>query len=303
MKKIKIGVLLSSFFVFSFGVHAQGTEMATVEKDYSPDAFLGTQLINTQTSTCLRAKSWAFEVQHRFGKVGLDSTITQQFLGLDLPAVMRFAFGVSLSDRLYVKVGRTNHLKTYDIEAKYLIAKQTSDFKMPVSIAFYFNTAIRSEKFPAVSKNAYFEDDSTKFYYKPSHRLAYNSQFIISSRITDKFSLQINPTFIYQNLALPYTDNFTLVLSGGCRYKLGLSSALIFEYGYVFNNRGSKFYDPVSLGVEFGTVGHTFQLFVSSNPKILESHIYTTSSVNIADGEFLIGFNMQRSAWRKNKSK
>jgi hypothetical protein len=242
-------------------------------------------------------------VQHRFGAVGLDSSMIQQFLGLDLPAVIRFGFGWSFTDRFYVKLGRTNYLKTYDLEAKYLIAKQTSDFKMPFSLAFYVNAAVRTEKFPKVQSKAYFEDDTTAFQYKPSHRLSYNTQFILSSRITDKFSFQLNPVFIYKNLADPYTDNFTLVLGAGCRYKLGLSSAIVLEYAYVFNNRGSKFHDPISLGVEFGTAGHTFQVFVGSSPKILESHIYTASSVNIGNGEFMLGFNMQRSAWRKNKTR
>lgn len=286
----------------SFAAYSQEESEIKIEKEFSENAFTGTQLINSQTSTVMPAKSWAFEVQHRFGKIGIDSSLAQQFLGLDLPAVMRLAFAWNISERLYFKIGRTNHLKTYDLEAKYLLAKQTTDFKMPFSISVFFNTAIRSEKFPTIPKNSFFEDDSTAFAYKPSHRFAYNTQLILSSRITDKFSMQLNPIFIYQNLAAPYTDNFTLALSSGLRYKLGFNSAFIMEYAHVFNNRGDRFYDPVSVGVEFGTPGHTFQIFASTASKILESQIYTASSVNAANAEFMIGFNLQRSFWRKSKS-
>lgn len=282
-------------------VKGQETEKTKIQKEFAPDAFNSTQLINSQTASSMRSKSWMFEVQHRFGKIAMDSSILQQFLGLDLPAVMRFAFGWSFSDRFYVKIGRTNHLKTIDLETKYLLVKQTENFKMPFSLAAYFNAAVRTEKFPVIQKNSYFEDDTTVFYYKPSHRLSYTTQLILSSRITDKFSLQLNPVFVYKNLAPAYNDNFTLSLSAGARYKFGLSTAIIAEYAYVFNNRGTKFYDPMSLGIEFATAGHVFQVFVSTSSKILESHVYTENSSNIGNAEFSFGFNMQRSAWRKHK--
>jgi Membrane bound beta barrel domain (DUF5777) len=282
------------------GYGQQDTVKANSPKEYAENIFTGTILINSQTTTTLQRKSWSFGLQHRFGQVNFDSTLIRQFLGLDLPAVIRFSFGRAFSDRFYIEVGRTNHLKTYDLEAKYLIAKQTADFKMPVSIAAYFNTAIRTEDYPNLPKNAYFVDGITPFVYKTSHRFAYNTQLIISSKLSDKISVQVNPIFIYQNLVAPEHDNFTLVLSGGGRYKFGLRSAIIAEYAYVFNNRDDEFNNPFSLGVEFGTAGHTFQVFVSSASKILESQIYTTSAVNVSEGEFLIGFNLKRVFWRKS---
>ena len=293
--KNEIRILLILIFVSANNLNAQKKE-----KEYAEDVYSGTQLINNQTTQLIQPKSWSFELQHRFGKVGLDSSIMQQMLGIDLPAVIRFAFGWSLSDKMYFEIGRTNHLKTIDIEAKYLITKQTKDKSMPVSIAAYFNSSIQTDKFPALPSKAYFEDDTTPFKYKPSHRLAYNTQFVISSKINEKLSVQLNPIFIYRNLAPAYTDNFTLVLASGLRYKLGLSTALIAEYAHIFNNRGDEFFNPMSLGIEFGTAGHTFQLFLSNSSKILESHIYTASSINMGEGNFLIGFNMQRTFWKKN---
>jgi hypothetical protein len=281
------------------GYSQQTDSVGGAAKEYAENIFTGTILINSQTTTTLQRKSWSFGLQHRFGKVSLDSTLITQFLGLDLPAAIRFSFGRAFSDRFYIEVGRTNILKTYDLEAKYLIAKQTADFRMPVSIAAYFNTAIRAEGYPNVPKNAYFVDGTTPFVYKTAHRFAYNTQLIISSKLSDKISFQVNPIFIYQNLVTPGHDNFTLVLSGGGRYKFGLRSAIIAEYAYVFNNRDDEFNNPFSLGVEFGTAGHTFQVFVSSASKILESQIYTSSSVNVSEGEFLIGFNLKRVFWRK----
>lgn len=299
MKRIKLFLLLLVNALWVLPATAQ-EERIEPQKEFVQNVFIGTQLINAQTTNVLPAKAWAFEIQHRFGKIGIDSTFTQQFLGLDLPSVIRLGFGYSLSDRMYFKIGRTNHLKTIDFETKYLMIKQTEDFKVPVSVALYFDAALRTERFPNVQDSSFFEDDVTPFEYKPSHRLAYNTQVIISSKLTERLSLQLSPIFIYNNLTQPYTDNFTLVLGSGGRYKTGMSSGIIFEYAYVFNNRGTDFHDPFSFGYEFGTVGHTFQIFVSSASKILETHIYNTSAINMADGEFLIGFNLQRNFWRKN---
>lgn len=301
--KIHINTLRILVVVMMIFLNENSFSQQISEKEFAENIFGSSQLINSQTAVIPAAGTWRFGIQHRFGKIGLDSSITQQFLGLDLPSVIRFSFGWTLGDRLALDIGRTNYLKTYDLELKYLIARQTTNFRMPFNMAFYFNAAYRSERFPSVPANAYFEDDTTIFIYKPSHRLSYNSQLILSSKITDKFSVQLSPIFIYENLADPYTDNFTLVLSAGARYKLGFSTAIVAEYAYVFNNRGdSKFYDPFSIGVEFGTVGHSFQLFISNAPRVLGSHIYTISSVNIAAGEFLLGFNLKRSFWNKKSS-
>lgn len=291
-----IGILI---MLSSPGFAQQPDGNSISAKEYAENVFTGTLLINSQTTTVLQRKSWSFAIQHRFGVIGLDSVVWQQFLGLDLPATIRFSFGRAFSDRFYFEIGRTNTLKTVDLEAKYLLVKQTTDFRTPFSIALYFNTAIRTEDFPNLPDNVYFEDGITPFVYKPAHRFAYNTQLIVSSKLSEKLSIQVNPIFIYRNLTPPFQDNFTLVLSGGGRFKTGIRTAIIAEYAHVVNNRGNNFYDPFSVGVEFGTVGHTFQVFLSTAPRILESQIYTQSAVNITEGQFLLGFNLKRIFWRK----
>ncbi len=269
------------------------------ENKYAPYAFRGTQLINGQTATITPAKTWGFELQHRFGKVGLDSSFVEQFLGLDLPTIMRFGFNWTLGDRMYLEIGRTNYQKTLDMEFKYLAIKQTSDFKKPFSMALYFSSAVRTEAWPKVQPNSYFEDDTTKFVYKPSHRLSYNTQFIFTSRINDRFSVMLTPVFIYHNLAAPYNDNLTFALNAGLSINFGVSSAVTIEYAHMFNNRYGEYFDPLSIGVEFGSAGHIFQVFVSTGSKILEQHLYTESATNPGNAEFQLGFNLQRRFYRK----
>lgn len=301
-KLVCIALLFTLLLSKSEFAKAQITEDETIEKLYKEDVFTGTQLINSQTTKAMHPRSWSFEIQHRFGKVGPDSTLIQQFLGFDLPSNIRFAIGWSLTDRGYIKLGRTNFQKTVDIEGKYLLLKQTADNKMPVSVALFFDSSIKTDKFPNVQPNSFFDDGKTPFKYKDSHRLNYNSQIIVSSKLSDKISLQATPIFIYSNLVNPGFENHTIALSLGGRYKYSLRSAVLFEYAHVFNNRVNQFRDPLSIGFEFGTAGHVFQVFASTSSKILENHIYTSSAVDYSKGEFLLGFNIQRNFFRKQKS-
>jgi hypothetical protein len=297
--KTKITILTLTMPLWTVLLMGQDETTVPSQREFVEQTFTATTLINTQTTKVMPAKSWSFEMQHRFGKVGIDSSMVQEFLGLDLPATVRFAFGWSITDRLHIKVGRTNYQKTYDFEGKYLLLRQTTDFSIPVSVALFFNAAVRTERFPNVPANAYYADEATPFAYKSSHRLSYNTQAIISSKITDNFSMQLNPMIIYQNLVPRYYDNYTAVLATGLRYKFGLRTSFIAEYAYVFNNRGRDFFDPFSLGIEMGTAGHVFQVFVGNASKIIEQHAYTNSGLNMADGQFLLGFNLQRYFWRK----
>lgn len=292
MKKIIIGITV---VLKAFNTMGQDENQKTVVTG----TFGSTQLVSAQTTELPKAGTYDFKIQHRFGKVGIDSTLIQDFLGMDYTANIRLALGYSFTDRFYMAIGRTKNLKTYDIESKFLLKKQLKEDKFPLSIAFYSNIAIRTERFPTIPDSAYFEDWNTPFYYKPSHRLTYNTQIIFASKINDWLSLQLTPILIYENLVLPDRDNYTAALSFSGRFKTGISSSVIFEYAHVLNNRAEGFINPASLGIEFATPGHIFQIFITTSQNILEQRLYTQSSYNLANAEFLLGFNIKRNFWKK----
>ncbi len=271
------------------------------EKSYVFNTFRSTQLINSQTTEMVKMKGWDFSIKHRFGVIGMDSSIYQQFLGLDLPANIRFGFAFPITERLYVGCGRTKNGKTVDVEAKYLLLRQTEENKIPISLAIYFNTAIMTDKFPRVPSNAYFSDSTTAFSYKFNHRLSYNTQIIIARKITEKISFQISPVFIYRNLVPVGEDNYSMVVPLGGSIKTGLNSSVVFEYAYRFNNHPLKDDYPLSLAWESGTVGHTFQIVISSSNELIEQDLYTKTSFNYLLGNFALGFNLRRTFWYKKK--
>ena len=287
------------FFIISPLSILQAQETLNAQDELITNAFNYGILINGQTTEITPKGTFEFRIQHRFGVLDLKdfgNTVVEEFLGFDGSANIRFGFTVAASDRLQFGIGRTKIGKTYDVEGKYRLIRQ-KETGTPISVAIYFNTAISTTDFPEVGPNEFFEDFETPFEHKFSHRVSYNTQFLISKKIGEKVSLQLNPTFIYKNLAPSGDDNLTIAASLGGRYKTGITSSILFEIGTKFNNQEDNYRPPISLAYEMGTAGHAFQLVISSTNQIIDQNVYTTLPLDYTDGKFLIGFNIKRTFW------
>ncbi|MGC6471100.1 MAG: DUF5777 family beta-barrel protein [Flavobacteriales bacterium] len=260
--------------------------------------FKNKQLINAQTTVI--PDGFDFTIMHRFGKIGLNDEFYKSFLGFDLPANIRFSLSYKLSDRAYVGVGRTKIGKTIDVEGKYLLLRQKQN-ESPISVAIYNNTGINTDAYRGESPLAFFADSVTPFENKFVHRFSYNTQLIISRKFSEKWSLQLSPTFVYQNLVEGVEkSHHTFVLPFSGRFQYSFGSAILFEYAYKLNNTSDNQLDnPFSLGFEFGTAGHVFQVFMSNSYYIRETNIYTQEPYNFYDkpNEFVLGFNIRRVWW------
>ncbi len=286
IKFIVLGLLL-----LCLGVEAQENEYV--------NAFKNKQLINAQTAVI--AEGFDFTIMHRFGKIGLDDRVYKDFLGFDSPANFRFSLSYKLNDRLYVGVGRTKIGKTIDIEGKYVLLRQTVDNSSPLSIAIFNNTGINTEPFNDHGPNAFFSDSITAFENKFSHRISYITELILSRKFSDELSLQLSPTLVYKNLVLGLEeDHFTFVLPFSGRFQYSFGRAILFEYAHKLNNRSESALDnPFSLGFEFSTAGHAFQVFMSNSYYLREANIYTLEPYDFyqVPNEFVLGFNIRRVWW------
>lgn len=263
--------------------------------------FRGPQLINMPTNEI--SAGLTFGIQHRFGQI-IDKDIIYDFLGLDLSANIRFSLGYTIiPDRFMVEVGRTKNGKMVDLELKYQLLRQTEKNEMPISLDLYFDPAVTTTRY-TTPQYAYFAPlaDSNVFKYTFAHRLSYNSQLIISRKFCKKFSMMVNPVWIHQNLVAYNPDSSkqrqhnTFGIQTGARFKFSNKGSVMLEYGHAFTNNksiDSLYVDPLSVGVEFSTAGHVFQIVLSSSNDILMQGIMTTNNVAIKNGIFL-GFNMKR---------
>ncbi len=293
-------LIVALFFLSITSINSQ--DLLLEDLNAPTEVFRSSQLINVQTTTMPSKGEYQFHIRHRFGSVGLDKTIITNFLGTDLLANIHFGFIFSLGKNMYVGCGRTKSGKTYNVEIKRLLLRQTDDNSIPVSVAAYVDYAIMSDAFTAVPKYAFYGDAITPFENKFNHRLSYNSQLIISRNLSEKVALQIAPVFVYRNLIGVGMDNYTFALPVSGVIRTGISSSVIFEYAYRFNNKPVNGIYPASIAFEIGTVSHVFQIVLSSNNQLNEQEIYTSESYNYLKGEYLLGFNLKRTFWyKKNK--
>ena len=273
------------------------------EKEYVFGTFRSGQLINVQTTEMVQPKSFEFSIRHRFGMIGLNSTTLKQFLGLDLPANIRFAFTFPVTKNLNIGIGRTKNEKTFDGEIKLLFLRQTEDNNTPVSVAGYFNIAVKTGDFQKIAEYSFFGDGSLTFRNKFNHRLSYCSEIIMARKFSEKISLQVTPAYFYKNLVTPGNENETFAVPVGCVFKTGLHSSFAFEYAYCFNNRPDEKNYPLSIAWEVGTAGHIFQLIATSTGELVEQEIYTHTGYNYLKGNFALGFNIRRTFWQKKFKK
>ena len=289
-------ILLVIFILSPLGI-VYSQESIEEQEELITNVFNYGMLINGQTTETTPKKTFEVRIQHRFGELDLKdfgNTVGEEFLGFDGSANIRFGFSIGLSDKLQMGIGRTKIDKVIDIEAKYRLLRQ-KEVKAPISISLYFNTAFSTKDFPEVGPNEFFADFETPFENKFSHRFSYNTQLLLSKKIGEYFSIELNPTFIYNNLASPGKKNLTIATSLGARYKTGITSSIIFEYAAKFNNRNDNYKNPISLGYEIGTSGHAFQIILTTTNQIFEQNIYTKNPLDYTDGKLLIGFNLKRN--------
>jgi hypothetical protein len=279
------------------------TSSAQEAPELVTNTFSWTQVINSQTVEVVPQKrSFGFMIQHRFGAVSPDEQWIKSFLGLDLPANIRFGFQYALTDRLQLEIGRGKYGKTWDLSAKARLLRQTEDDRMPISVTGYFNTAVNTDDFPPLGSNFYYADGVTPFVYETKHRLKYNTELIVARRFNDVFSAQIAGAAVYRNLVPEGMENLTVALPISGRVKVSTKGSILFEYAPILAGQQPEDHlNPLALAYEIATLGHVFQIIVASSSQILEQDLYTTPTTRYDDGYVLLGFNIARTLFVKPK--
>ncbi len=248
-----------------------------VEDNFAPPAFKALQLVTFQSTKMPAAKEWYVVVSHRFGSVkdGFDT-----FFGLD-NATTKLGAIYGVTPWLSASFSRHTMLKMYEGSLKYRLVRQTSDF--PVEIAGYstldVNTFVEKDQYPGLS----FSD-----------RLIYVNQILASSRISDRISVELIPSFVHRNLYEPTIENNNqFSLGAGGRLKLTKRMALNVEYAYGFD-QPDYYKDPLSVGLDIETGGHVFQLVFTNSQSLSESGYLTNAAGRWGKGDFFFGFNLYR---------
>ena len=253
---------------------------------YTTATFKSTRIINGQSIETIAKKHLDFRISHRFGAVnsGFDN-----LWGLDESRI-RIGFEYGITDRLMVGVGRSSYQKTYDYFVKYKLLRQSNQRWHPVTItAFagaYTNTLPTSPSMP---------------FYNNLERQTYAGQLLIARKMSEKFSLQISPTFIHRNkteTAIDENDVYALGIGG--RFKLSKRVSFNADYFYTLKQLGTAYIrdptykDCLSVGFDIETGGHVFQLHFSNSRGMIENQFIAATPGTWSNGDIFYGFNISR---------
>ena len=278
MKKILVPFcLFLATLAYSQDDLLKSLDSTQTEESYSTATFKALQLVTLQTTKMPAKTEFYFVVSHRFGSVKDDF---DSFFGLD-NATTKLGGIYGITDWLSASLSRHTLNKMYEIGLKYRMARQNDSF--PLDIVGYsvadINTFLEKDQYPGLESK---------------HRMTYVQQVLISRKVSEKFSLELVPSFIHKNLYNPDIERDNqFSFGGGGRYKITKRLSVNLEYMHNFDK--PDFYkNPLSVGLDIETGGHVFQLIFTNSQSMSESGYLTNASGDWGKGDFFFGFNLYR---------
>ena len=274
-------------------------DSAQVKQNITIATFKATRVINLHSTEMTGVGNLQFMIIHHFGnlwdKSQGASNITRLF-GMNAGFANTY-MSFDYSPKAWLNLGMAFTGKgTMEGTAKFkLLRQQTGIHNYPVSIAFLSTVNVNT------SKDEPAPNDFTW------NKFSYLHQLLISRKISDKFSLQLTPSLVHNNITaygLANSNNIWSIGLGG-RMKLTDKKAITFEYSRQLNmyenivDKSGEIisYSPnlFSLGYDWDTGGHIFQFFITNSA--FASNVQQLSQNTVKDnfGQFSLGFNLNRS--------
>lgn len=274
----------------------QDTIVKTKEK-LERAAFESSYIVDNPTNVVLNVNALEVMMQHRFATVNNGWEDLAGIYGEGANIRIGAAYGVH--ERITLGFGTTKNRRYQDFSAKVAILRQTRSNSMPISLTYYGNVAYDARKQTSTM--------TPPLNYQPD-RLSYFHQLILVRRFSPEFSLQFAPSLSHYNAVYDGMSNDRISVALGARYKITPNTAILFDYSQPITqfdtdkDPGKELgLDPrftnhpgLSLGFEFGTSGHAFQLFISNYNGIVPQDNYVWNKNDFFNGDILIGFNITR---------
>ena len=282
-------IVLFLLFLFYSNLNAQDidqllNEVDNTRADYTIATFKSTRIVSGHSIERMPGGQLDFRISHRFGEI--RSGIYNYF-GLD-QAHIHFGLEYGIADWLMAGFGRGTYEKTYDGFLKFSLLRQSKGKRsMPVSLSYFTSAAINTLKWEGPGDLNFWD------------RVSYVHQLLIARKFNERFSLEINPTYVHRNMVATELDPNDLFAAGaGARFKLTKRISLNVEYYYVIpplhDYRSEKAYNPLSVGVDIETGGHVFQIHLTNSLAMIEKGFIGETTGRWADGGIHLGFNISR---------
>ena len=276
------------FFLMSSILFSQNnleSLLEPVEDNYfTTSTFMSTRIINGHSIEMFSPGALDVRISHRFGAL---NTGFYELFGLD-QATIRMGLEYGLSNSIMIGIGRSSYKKNYDGFFKYSIYRQSQKENIPFSLVFFSSVSIESLK-----RN---QDN-----YPFSGRVSYCNQLLVASKLNEKLSIQLMPTFIHRNMVQsPYFFNDVYLLGSAIKYNVTKSTSLNVEYYYRITEKDgvlinqNQFYNSLSIGLDIETGGHVFQLHITNSLPMYEVGFLTETNQSWGEGGIHFGFNISR---------
>jgi hypothetical protein len=241
-------------------------------------AFEGTTLIESQSNRVYSKGTIEMIMNHRFGLVNG----TNDMIGIWAPSNIRIALNYSITDRITVGFGTTKDARLLDFSLKAAILRQTVSNEMPFSVTYYGNFA------NSTLPKANFRNTSDRF--------SYFNQLIIARRFSKAISFQIAPSLTHYNAVDPSLKNELFAISYAARVKATSSMSFLVDFTQPLSNQVGDPKPGLGTGIEFSTVGHTFQIFITNYRGIVnQQSIMLNQNEFFKGASYAIGFNITRT--------
>jgi hypothetical protein len=289
-KYLLIISLLGFLLVFSTNVKAQVNLLDSLDnvqpipkREFVKATFKGSRIINGHSVEQMSAKHMDFRISHRFGKVNSGA---YNFFGLDIASI-RLGLDYGLTNNLTVGLGRSSFQKTFDGYLKHKLIRQTTDDRTPVSVTAFTGVYYASARLGSLIEQ----------YVTDQNKLSYVSQLLIARKFGERFSLQVSPTYVHQNMVLTKDDkNETYACGIAGRIKLTRRTSFNAEYFYRTPSSSSAgTINNLNIGFDIETGGHVFQLHISNSQSMVERGFIAQTADRWSKGGIFYGFNISRT--------
>ena len=285
MRKIRLKtyfIIIAVYFTnFAISQNSLLEEIDYNNKDYKVglSAFKANKVINGQSTKQSGEKELYLYVAHRFGSI--DGGIKTLF-GLDI-ANTKIELLYGLSSNLQVGFSRESLKKIYTLNFKYKITEQGSKFPFNSSLysSYNYNSSLNQDIYPYLSN---------------SDKNLILGQLLLSTRLNNKFSIQLSPTYARKNFnETIFEEKNNLILGATASYRITNRLAFNVEYFANFTRPESSPYEnALSFGIDIETGGHVFQLLFSNTQFSDDVSVLTDAEGSWSGGEIYFGFNILR---------
>ena len=275
---IKLFIVLLLFPLFAVAQEEKPEKEEKVKEKLERPAFESSMIIDNPTNVLFSKNTLEIQMAHRFG---LITGGKNDLAGIWAPSNIRIGASYALHERLTIGGGVTKFDRLLDLNWKVALLRQTRSMKMPVSVSYYGNWVVDSRS----KENFNLTQDRYSFFHT----------LIIARRFNEMFSVQVAPSWSHYNLVATTMRNDMIAISGSGRIKISPQTAIMFDYTQPITKFIKDNPNPgISVGVEFATSSHAFQLLVGNYNGIIPQKNIMFNQNDYFNGDVLIGFNITR---------